>query len=80
MSAFPYPPGMDDTVLTLLRCPIDPRRQATLSRDQQSLVCSGCLVRFPVKNGLPILVPDEGELPVGTRSPDRLACLRSADG
>ncbi|HYH68279.1 MAG TPA: Trm112 family protein [Urbifossiella sp.] len=67
---------MDDAVLALLRCPLDPRRQATLSRDQQVLVCTGCHVQFPIKNGLPILIPDEGELPDGVRSADRLPCRR----
>ncbi|WP_390621235.1 Trm112 family protein [Urbifossiella limnaea] len=71
---------MDDAVLALLRCPLDPRRQATLSRDQQVLVCSGCHVRFPIRNGLPILVPDEGELPAGVRSFDRLPCRRRGPG
>jgi uncharacterized protein YbaR (Trm112 family) len=67
---------MDDAVLTLLRCPLDPRRRSPLTRDEQSLVCDGCRVRFPIKNGLPILVPDEAELPLGVRTPDRLPCHR----
>lgn len=67
---------MDDAVLTLLRCPLDPRRRAMLTRDQQTLVCDGCRVRFPIKNGLPILVLDEAELPPGVRSADRLPCCR----
>ena len=71
---------MDDAVLALLRCPLDPRRQATLSREQQVLVCSGCRVQFPIKNGLPILIPDEGELPAGVRSADRLPCRRRTPG
>lgn len=71
---------MDDAVLALLRCPLDPRRQATLSREQQVLVCSGCRVHFPIKNGLPILIPDEGELPFGVRSADRLPCQRQPPG
>lgn len=71
---------MDDSLLPLLRCPIDPRRQATLTRDQQTLICSGCRVTFPVKNGLPILIPDEADLPDGVRSVERLPCVRPAGG
>jgi uncharacterized protein YbaR (Trm112 family) len=68
--------AFDDT----LRCPIDPGREATLDRDQQSLVCGRCRVRFPVRNGLPVLVPGEADLPDGTRSVASLPCLRDRRG
>ena len=69
---------MDDQFLSCLRCPIDPKRQATLSREQQSLVCSGCGSRFPVKNGIPVLVPDEADLPDGIRAIAQLPCVRES--
>ena len=69
---------MDDAFLACLRCPFDPRREATLAREQQSLVCSGCRAIFPIKNGLPILIPDEAELPKGIDSPGRLSCVKAA--
>lgn len=68
---------MDDALLPLLRCPIDPRREATLARDQQTLICSGCHASFPIKNGLPILIPDEADLPDAVRSIDQLPCVRA---
>ena len=68
---------MDDAFLACLRGPLDPAREATLARDQQSLVCSGCAVRFPIKQGLPILVPDEAELPDGITELSQLACRRT---
>lgn len=67
---------MED-LLTLLRCPIDPAREAMLARDGQTLVCSGCAVHFPVKHGLPVLIADEARLPPGVRSVERLPCHRS---
>ena len=67
---------MDDTFLAQLRCPIDPAREATLARDEQQLVCDCCKVRFPIKQGLPVLVPDEGELPAGMREVSQLPCQR----
>jgi uncharacterized protein YbaR (Trm112 family) len=70
---------MDDAFLAQLRCPLDPAREATLTRDEQQLVCSRCAVRFPIKQGLPVLVPDEGELPKGTRELSQLPCRRAAD-
>ena len=70
---------MDNAFLSLLRCPLDPQREATLSRDEQHLVCSRCSVRFPIKQGRPVLVPDEGELPESLREVSQLPCRRAAD-
>lgn len=67
---------MDDAFLAQLRCPIDPERKATLSRDEQRLVCDGCSAHFPIKHGLPVLVPDEVELPAGMREVSQLPCQR----
>ncbi len=70
---------MDDAFLTQLRCPIDPAREATLSRDEQTLVCSGCSAHFPIKQGLPVLVPDEVEMPAGLKEFSQLPCHRRAN-
>ncbi len=70
---------MDDAFLAQLRCPLDPAREATLSREEQQLVCSRCSVRFPIKQALPVLVPDEGELPPGLREVSQLPCQRAAN-
>ena len=70
---------MDDAFLALLRCPLDPDREATLTRVEQELVCSRCAVRFPIKQGLPVLIPDEGELPPGLRERSQLPCRRAAE-
>jgi uncharacterized protein YbaR (Trm112 family) len=69
---------MDDAFLSLLRCPLDPAREAPLTRDQQSLVCSRCQARFPIKQGLPVLIPDEAELPDGITHIHNLPCVRAA--
>jgi hypothetical protein len=70
---------MDDAFLARLRCPLDPAREAPLSRDQQSLVCGECAVRFPIKQGLPILVSDECELPEGVAELSQLPCQRRSN-
>jgi len=69
---------MDDAFLTDLRCPLDPRREATLARENQSLVCSGCRAAFPIRNGLPILIPDEADLPPGVDNASKLPCVKAA--
>lgn len=70
---------MDDAFLAQLRCPIDPEREATLSREEQELVCSSCSVRFPIKQGIPVLIASEGELPAETRELSQLPCQRRAN-
>ena len=67
---------MDDAFLANLRCPIDPRREATLTRDRDQLVCSQCSVRYPVKNGIPVLLSDEADLPPGCANRAQLPCQR----
>jgi len=70
---------MDETFLAQLRCPLDPAREATLSRDEHGLICSRCSCHFPIKQGLPVLVPDDVEMPPQTRELSQLPCQRSAN-
>ena len=69
---------VDDDFLACLRCPIDPSREATFARVTDGLTCSGCGVVFPVKQSLPVLIPEEGVLPTAVRSIERLPCRRAA--
>ena len=69
---------MEQTFLDTLRCPIDPKREGTLVRDRENLVCQCCNVIFPVKQGLPVLIASEAVLPDNCPSIDRLPCRRRA--
>jgi uncharacterized protein len=64
--------------LALLRCPMDPARQATLTQpDDLHLLCSRCALRFPIKDGFPVMVVEEAELPQGCLSLDKLPCQQT---
>jgi hypothetical protein len=67
---------MLDSALPLLRCPIDPARVSTLTRDDMALVCA-CGVRFPIRQRLPILLAGEAELPEGCEKIENLNCVKS---
>ena len=67
---------MTDDDLTLLRCPLDPKREAGLARDRDALRCDRCSTTFPIKNGLPILLADEAALPDGVSTRRELPCNR----
>ena len=50
---------LDPQFLKILRCPIDPRRQAALTQpDETKLLCERCAVQFPIRDGFPILLID----------------------
>ena len=58
-----------------------PKREATLARDERSArLLPAVRVRFPIKNGLPVLVPDEADTarPAARRQPASLPCQRRA--
>jgi len=59
-------------LLEILRCPMDPRRQARLNVAADALVCSQCGLKFPIKDGFPVMVVEEAELPAGVTKLDQL--------
>jgi uncharacterized protein len=67
---------MNAETLAYFRCPLDPERAAGLVQERDTLVCQGCRVRYPVKQGLPVLVVAECELPEGTTELSQLPCQR----
>ena len=59
--------------LAILRCPLNPSRTGLVPRDGK-LVCERCALRFPIKDGFPVLVAEEAELPAGCESLSDLPC------
>jgi uncharacterized protein len=49
--------SIDPELLTLLACPSDDH--APLREDGDSLVCTFCGSRFPIDDGIPVLLIDE---------------------
>ena len=66
-------------LLAILRCPMDPSR-TELRMDDKCLVCERCELRFPIKDGFPILVVEEAELPAGCESLSELPCQVDRSG
>jgi uncharacterized protein len=48
-------PLIDETALRLLACPVC---HAALTTEQETVLCTGCGRRYPVRDGLPILLAD----------------------
>lgn len=59
-------------LLEILRCPMNPA--IGLEIQDNRLVCQQCNLRFPIKDGFPVLVAEEAELPPGCESLQDLPC------
>jgi len=62
-------------LLAILRCPLNPSK-TRLVLDGERLVCERCNLRFPIRDGFPVLVAEEAELPPGCASLSELSCQR----
>ena len=59
-------------LLEILRCLMDPSQRLTLEGDR--LICQRCALTFRIKDGFPVLVAEEAELPAGCDSLSQLPC------
>lgn len=51
-------------LLDILVCPApECRKPLTLSADEQSLTCAACGRVYPVRDGIPILLVDQAQMP-----------------
>ena len=62
-------------LLDLLRCPLDPSN-TRLDQTAEGLVCQRCRLQFPVREGIPCMLPEEAQLPAGCSSLDNLPCRK----
>lgn len=62
-------------LLDILRCPLDPSR-TRLALEGDRLICERCRLLFRIKDGFPVLVVEEAELPPGCENLDQLPCQR----
>jgi uncharacterized protein len=62
--------------LEILRCPLNPSRTRLVLQDNK-LICERCALCFPIKDGFPILVAEEAELPPGCESLGDLPCQKA---
>jgi uncharacterized protein len=53
---------IDAELLEILVCPND-RADVEYIEAEQVIVCSGCGYRYPVRDGIPIMLIDEAEKP-----------------
>ena len=61
-------------MLEILRCPMDPRREAMLVLEETRLLCSRCRLQYRIREGFPSLLVEEATLPEGCASLKHLPC------
>ncbi len=64
-------------LLEILRCPLDPSRTRLALQDDK-LICERCHLAYKIKDGFPVLIAEEAELPADCASLDDLPCQREA--
>jgi uncharacterized protein YbaR (Trm112 family) len=62
-------------LLDILRCPLNPSK-TRLVLENDRLKCERCALVFRIKDGFPVLVVEEAELPAGCESLSQLPCQR----
>lgn len=65
-----------DDLLEILRCPLDPSH-TRVRPEGERLVCQRCGLRFPIKDGFPVMIVEEAELPPGCSSVQDLPCQKA---
>ena len=65
--------GRQPDLLAILRCPLNPSK-TRLVLDGDQLVCERCVLKFKIKDGFPVLVAEEAELPPGCDNLNQLPC------
>ncbi|MDO9586569.1 MAG: Trm112 family protein [Brevundimonas sp.] len=56
--AFHTPTAVDPRLLEVLVCPVT-RGKLTYDRERQELVSKGAKLAFPIRDGVPIMLPEE---------------------
>lgn len=78
-AARPYHNGMiTPEMLDVLRCPMDPKREARLVLENDTrLLCGRCRLQFRIREGFPSLLVEEATLPERCASVKQLPCQAS---
>jgi len=54
------PQELDEEFLSLLACPVC---KTSVRRDKDRLVCDTCARRYPIRDGIPVMLVEEAEAP-----------------
>jgi uncharacterized protein len=67
---------LDAELLEILVCPND-RGELDYQQDPEILVCRTCGYRYPVRDGIPVMLIDEAEKPATRRTARKPAAMKT---
>ena len=70
---------LDAQLLEILVCPND-RGDVDYHEDEQVIVCRTCGYRYPVRDGIPVMLIDEAEKPDAEKQPGAKKPAKKPDG
>ncbi len=67
---------VEERLLKILRCPLG---KAKLREEGNWLVCEKCGVRYPIRDGIPVMLIHEATLPAGVKDVKELPCQKEEE-
>lgn len=58
--------AIDKELLDILACPAC-KGEISYDQENQKLICKACKRRYPIRDGIPVMLIDEAELPEGDK-------------
>ncbi len=67
---------VEERLLKILRCPLG---KAKLREEGNWLVCEKCGIRYPIRDGIPVMLIHEATLPAGVKDVKELPCQKEEE-
>ncbi len=67
---------VEEQLMKILRCPLG---KAKLREEKNWLVCEKCGVRYPIREGIPVMLIHEATLPAGVEDVKDLPCQKEEE-
>ena len=64
---------VEERLMAILRCPLG---KSKLRQEKDFLVCERCGLKFPVREGIPVMLIHEATLPEGIKNTNQLPCQK----
>ena len=67
---------LEERLMKILRCPLG---KAKLREEGNWLVCEKCGLRYPIREGIPVMLIHEATLPAGVKDVKELPCQKEGE-
>ena len=67
---------VEERLMKILRCPLG---KAKLREEGNCLVCEKCGLRYPIREGIPVMLIHEATLPAGVKDVKDLPCQKEGE-